>query len=74
MRFKVFVGFEVFVVVNIKCGMHHCIVCWVGTNVLDKPDAFFFRINYKTTQKNVVLYPSYFLHFCVPCAVFLCMV
>lgn len=54
--------------------MCHHVVCWVGTNVLDKPDAFIFRVDYKATQKNAVHYPKYFLLFRVSCAVFRCMV
>ena len=38
--------------------MCHHVVCRVGTNVLDKPDAFIFWVDYKATQKNVVHYPN----------------
>jgi hypothetical protein len=44
------------------------------TDVLDKPDAFIFRVDYKAMQKNVVCYLNYFLLFCVSRAVFCCMV
>jgi hypothetical protein len=54
--------------------MCHHVVCWLGTSVLDKTDAFIIRIDYKTTHENVVHYPIYFRLFCVLCAVVRCMV
>ena len=50
--------------------MCHHVVCWVGTNILDEPDAFLIRVDYKATQKNMVHHPNYFLLFLVSCAVF----